>query len=169
MPQQASVADVASRLRAISRARMTVGLQGTADAHEEGESQPADLARIARALEFGVPENSLPARPFLRTASDTYGRSWVQGFAAAAAAAQRGEDGEVLLRAVGVVSVGDVRDTLRTGDWAPNADVTRERKLAKGRNNATATEDVRPLIDTGQLVQSIRAVLTGVGPRRVIG
>ena len=135
-------------LRRAAQGSVLVGIQGADAAQDDGVTPP--LVVVAAANEFGtevagVPR--IPPRPFLRTAFDRRRALW--GDLAKQAIVRRENDGAVLLdmsriRILGAVMVGDVQETLRDGPWTPNAPTTKKRSD-------------QPLIDTGRLVQSVRA------------
>lgn len=111
-----------------------------------GEKSDTELVKVATDLEFGTAR--IPPRPFLRTALKRHRRKWSN--MADKAIPHSGNRAAVIriLRKVGVAMVGDTQATIRKGPWAPNAPATIAQKGS-----------AQPLIDTGQLVQSVRAVL----------
>ncbi len=118
-----------------------------------GPQTAAELPSIGFWLEFGTV--NIPPRPFLRTSLKRNRRKWSNGLARAFGKTQNPMGFRMAIRRVGVVIVGDTQATIRRGPWAPNAPETVRRKGSSA-----------PLIDTGQLVQSIRAVYK-VGGRTV--
>lgn len=124
------------------------------DAVESGR-QPT-LAEVAAANEFGVPSRGIPARPFLRESGKEYGRAWGKRWGAAAKQVVRGQGPEGF-STLGVVLVSDVKRKITDGPWAPNAPLT---VRLKGSD--------RPLIDTGQLRNSIRAAIQARGKAPVV-
>lgn len=140
------------QMRALDGAEVLVGFPGTGAA--TGEKTADDLVQIAADLEYGTA--TIPPRPFLRTCLKRNRRRWSNGFEAGVRKADGSARGlAMVLRRVGVVMVGDVQATMRKGPWLPNAPATIQ---AKG--------SAQPLIDTGQLIQSVRAVVV-IGGRQV--
>jgi len=136
------IAEVAATLNGAS---VTAGMQGQGGA--PGEEDDATLVRIARDHEYGI---GVPERPFMRGAAKTYGKKWAQGARQAVSEASQGnpEQAKATIRLLGTVMVGDIQESIATGPWKPNSAAT---VLLKGSS--------RPLIDTGQMIQSVRAVL----------
>ena len=137
----------------------SAGLQGTGGATGVGDATDSELVTIGRAHEFGI---GVPERPWLRTAAATYGRDWVGGFRHAAKQRIKGDQlGSVgTIRQVGVAMVADVQKTIREGPWEDLADSTKARRIAK---HGSKGRKVTPLIDTGQMIQSVRAALEEPG------
>lgn len=143
-------------INALDGITITVGLQGRGGA--AGEATDDELVQIGRAHEYGL---GVPERPWLRTALAAHGKVWAGGLKVALKLRAGGdlEGSVVTLRQVGVVAVDDVQTTIATGPWKPNAPYTIKRKGSS-----------KPLIDTTQMVQSIRATIEGPGlPEELIG
>lgn len=145
------------RVEQLNGARMEVGILSSEVS--AGDSSGRELVRIAAALELGT--DSIPSRPYLRVALARHHRKWIRLMRPAVRRATRGGGILAVLRVyrlAGVVIAGDTKQTILAGPWAPNAPETVARKGSD-----------KPLVDTGQLVQSIRALLT-VGRRsEVVG
>jgi hypothetical protein len=153
----------ADRLRKLEGVSLVGGILGTDEATEAGTqlgsghppASPSELAEIALRHEFG---EGVPVRAWLRPAIAERGRSWVRGMKAAIP--QEGSpDGheDRGLRQVAQVMRGDLQSAIRDGDHAPNSEST---IAAKGSN--------QPLIDTGQMLQSVRVAREGGGPSKVL-
>ena len=134
-----------NELNTLDGVQVTVGLQGQGGA--PGGEDDATLVRIGRAHELGL---GVPQRPFLRTALSRGRTKWTRMLRAPvrALANDRPTLANQLLRALGVTMVGDTQRTIVSGPWTPNAPETIERK-----------KSARPLIDSGQMRQSIRATV----------
>lgn len=139
---------------------VTAGLQGRGGASVDPETDVPDneLVTIGRAHEFGL---GVPERPWLRTAFASHARTY-RG-ALRFALVQRVEGGEaaaaLTLRQLGVAMVADIQNTIATHPWKPNAPLTIELKGSS-----------RPLIDDGQMIQSVRATVEAPGmPAELIG
>lgn len=124
---------------------VSVGVQGTV---APGEAGLTELVEIATAQEYGT--DTIPPRPFLRHALATRGANWREGLAKAVQKQSSGDTSGAALtiRRVALVMVRDVQGSIRSGPWVPNAPATIRRKGSS-----------RPLIDSGQLRQSIRAAV----------
>lgn len=145
------------QMGALDGLEILVGLPGSDAA--SGDASASELVEIARSIEYGTV--TAPSRPFLRTALKRNRRRWTNGLSAAVPAAGSGDlrRVEMVVRKVGVMMVGDVQATIRKGPWAPNAPATIRRKGS-----------AMPIVDTSQLIQSIRSVVERRGRQlEVIG
>lgn len=135
-----------ARIASLDRVEVTIGIQGEIAQGPAGSV--TELVTIAAANEFGT--DTIPPRPFLRTSLSQKGRKWSRGMRAAASAKARGDDAAAAqtLRDLGIVAVSDVQTTILEYGWTPNADSTIARKGSD-----------QPLVDDGQLIQSIRAAV----------
>lgn len=147
------------RLAQLEGVSLAVGIQGTPETTEGGTqlgsgrppAEPAELVQIALANEFG---EGVPERPWLRTTFADHQRSWVKGMKEAVPKVDSPDGHELATwRLVAQVMRGDAQASIRDGGWEPNAEAT---VAAKGSD--------QPLIDTGQMLQSVRAALAGYGP-----
>lgn len=125
----------------LDEVEIAVGVQGP------GVGQ---VVEYATANEFGTA--TIPPRPFLRATLAEQGGRWVRGAEKAVVLQTNGDDAgaDRTLRILGVVMVGDVQAKIIAGPWTPNAASTIARKGSD-----------RPLVDSGQLRQSIRASVDG--------
>lgn len=151
-PRLPGLAAVLEQYRTLDGLQVTVGIQGTPALTASGDASATELVRIAAANEYGT--DTIPPRPFLRTSLKRNRRRWSNLLDKAVLPAANGKPQEVIrvLRLLGVVMVGDVQATLRGGPWIPNAPRT---VRAKGSS--------LPLVNTGQLVGSIRALVERPG------
>jgi hypothetical protein len=119
----------------------------------KGSSSPeaTALAMVAAVHEFGYPEGGIPERSFLRSGihegipkfnrlNEANLRAGVLG----------GKTIEESLDMLGVVAAGEVKRKIRNGPFAPLKPATIARKGSS-----------KPLIDSGQLIQSITFVREG--------
>ena len=128
-------------LEEMAKLEVAVGYQAGEATDEKG----VDLCDIAMWNELGTQgEHPIPSRPFLRQTIDN-NEGQIKNFCQAQAAQiPKGGSAEECLKQIGVYMKGLVQQTIRDGDFVPNAPSTIRRK---GSN--------RPLIDTGQLRQSV--------------
>jgi hypothetical protein len=140
---------------------MSVGIQGQGVA--PGENDAATVVRYALHNEFGT--ENIPERPFLRTSFAAHRRLWIEALRRGLRLRLAGDTSQpaATLRVLGVVAVGQVQRTLREGQWAPNAPATIRRKTRAGRRGD------QPLVDTSQLVQSIRAAIESRNGSELVG
>lgn len=142
-----------------------------------GEPTPPSNATIGYAMEFGVPDKNIPARPFL-----------VPGLRSVMAEVadqlrKAGEDAfdrdlsqvEARFAKAGIIGSDAVRRQITDGSFAPLSERTIQERAARGRKGAKqylklraegTPEDIlqgagliKPLIDTGQLRRSITYVV----------
>ena len=146
---------------------VTAGLQGTPKTTADGESQPSELVEIGTVNEYGSEDGKIPSRPFMRTAVARYGVSWVKGWDRVVSASTRDDTAgmDKGLRFVGIKVVGDIQKTIVEGPWQENAEAT---KAAKRKDPDDENEVVKPLIDSGQMRQSIRSQVEVPGKTPVV-
>lgn len=145
-------------LTRIDDVEVTAGLQGTA---ATGEATGGELVEIATAHEYGL---GVPERPFMRTTVERRGMRWIAGWDRAVNAAMAGNLAEMAnaLRVTGVAMVGDIQAVINEGPWEANTEKTIASKTRAGRRGD------QPLVDTGQMRQSIRAQVEVPGQTPVV-
>jgi len=131
--------------------RVKVGIQG----REAAQIRPGGISMVQLATihEFGAPNANIPQRSFMRSTADTNKRKYERMMAKSIKKLVRSPetfsvDRELLK--LGETVRADIIKTVKARIPPPNKQATIDRK--KG-------EDV-PLIDTGLLINSIRAVVT---------
>jgi len=104
------------------------------------------LANIAIWNEFGT--NRIPPQPFLRNAqkkANSRARNIVKN------RLDEGTNVKELCTELAVMMTDEIKKSIRTGEWKPNAQSTKKRKHGS-----------KPLIDTGQLINGAHgAVIVG--------
>ena len=136
------------------------------------ETDGTPVAMIAAVHEYGSPAQGIPERPFLRVAIQKNRNKYVRLNRINLVKMMRGQMRmEQALGQLGEMAKGDVVTEIKSGDFAaldPKTIAARRRARSKGYNkallrkvaktqgagNAAGPID-RPLIDTGQLFQSI--------------
>lgn len=117
----------------------------------EAKTEAIPLAMIAAVHEFGSPEHNIPERSFLRGGIR---RGTPKFHAVNVDSLKRVVNGEMTVdqavNKLGVVAVGEVKREFTVGKFVPLKPATIKRKGSS-----------RPLVDTGQLRQSITYVLEG--------
>jgi len=108
----------------------------------------SEVARIAAWNEFGVPAKNIPSRPFFRNAIDG-NRETLKEFKkdVYAQVLQRKITPHQALELVGLWMQNKIRASILKGSWTPNAERTKQAK-----------DSSRPLIDTGQMINSLNFV-----------
>lgn len=109
------------------------------------EEDGTPVAMVAAVHEYGSPSQGIPERPFLRVAVQKNRIKYVRLNRINLVKMLRGQMSiEQALGQLGEMAKGDVQTEIRSGDFAPLKPATIKRKGSS-----------RPLIDTGQMVQSI--------------
>lgn len=143
-------------LRSLDGLVVSAGIQS--DEGQETLDGPQTLAEVATDLHFGVVASGegndanmdgwfIPPRPWLQVAFDKRSKRWAR-LAGKVPRARRKGGGYVELQQLAAAMVGDCQESLLDEPWAPNAPLTIE---LKGSD--------QPLVDTGRLNQSHRAVI----------
>lgn len=116
---------------------------GVPEGKREEDGTP--VAMIAAVHEFGSPSQGIPERPFLRVAVQRNRQKYVRLNRINLVKMLRGQATvDQALGQLGEMAKGDVQVEIRNGDFTPLKPATIKRKGSS-----------RPLIDTGQMVQSI--------------
>lgn len=168
------------QLEALTQSEILVGIPEDKDAR--ADDSPIGNAGIGYAMEFGMPENNVPARPFLIPGVTEAKESILRQLqlAAEAALSGRAEEAQQRLNAAGVVASNSVRQKIDSNIPPPLAPSTvRNRKYARGTASRRESEDVylgliregvdpstaqnvtgiKTLVNTGKLLASITYVV----------
>lgn len=126
----------------ISLSKQTVKVGIPAGAKEvDGTS----TALIAAANEFGVPSKGIPERPFIRTGIKNGMPNFKRLNRINVVKICQGEQSiDGAYEQLGVMAVGEIKKSIKTGNWVANDPATIK---AKGSS--------KPLIDTGNMLQSV--------------
>jgi len=158
-----SLAERMKLIESLNKYTLELGVQGRDPKKVRTErgietDEQKTLVEVAAENEFGT--DIIPARPWLRTSVDRHKADWVKSMRKIASLAVLGKGNliEQGWRIFGVTAVSQVQETLLTYPWKPNSARTIERKGSD-----------QPLVDTGQLVQSQRAMLLVGDTRTLIG
>lgn len=109
------------------------------------EADGTPVALIAATHEFGSPERGIPERSFLRSGMRENQEKYVRLNKVNLVRILRGQlTSEQALGQLGEMAKGDVQQKIRSGDFTPLKPSTVDRKGSS-----------KPLIDTGQMVQSV--------------
>ena len=141
-------------------ATVTVGVHADAGVHGDG---PETVAQVAATHEFG--SGRVPERSFLRSTVDGNPKPMIQAQKAAAAVCRGSLSAHDAAEQIGVVTVGAVKETILSRIPPPLAPSTVQRRLEKGEHGgglASKSDALTPLVDTGQLIQSIQYRTEGV-------
>lgn len=109
------------------------------------EADGTPVALIAATHEFGSPERGIPERSFLRSGMRENQEKYVRLNKVNLVRILRGNlTADQALGQLGEMAKGDVQVKIRSGDFTPLKQATMDRKGSS-----------KPLIDTGQMVQSV--------------
>lgn len=141
--------DVEERFRALSKGSVVVGYPGDGPMHEGGEMTVAALAIVH---EYGVPDQNIPSRPFMRKTWEGNKGDTKKKAQLAFGSVIRGRwtPREALSR-MGLDYEDKIRATIDNGNFKPLKPAT---VAAKGSS--------KPLIDTGDLRRRVTSKVVGV-------
>ena len=141
---------------AIKRSYVKIGVQqGETRKDEEGET--SSMVVVAAVNEFGAPSRNIPERPFMRTTFDTKKEQLATMQRALLSKLVTGEMYiEQALGLLGLEYTRQVQNTIDKWTTPPNAPSTQK---AKGAKVGPGVMVNNPLVDTSQLIQSIRHVV----------
>lgn len=156
------VDQILKSIRSLTKTEVLVGVPDINAGRdpEPGEGgQPLSNAEIGYLMETGVPEKNIPARPFLipgvREAVEPIGKQMESGARKSLTGDTQAID--ATMNKVGLIAQNAVRMKITDGPFAPLAPKTLAKRRAKGRTGE------KPLLDTGQLRQSITYVIRPKG------
>lgn len=130
-----------SELGKLANLEVQVGFQD-GSTNEEGTS----LAEIAAYNELGT--STIPARPFMKQSFENHEKELQSACDEVNKVLSEGGTTEMALEELGVFSKGLIQEEIVSGNFAPNSPAT---IAAKGSST--------PLIDTGQMRQSVNYVI----------
>jgi len=167
------LADVVRNITNLVKKDVLVGIpSGTSERDQEDEG-PMNNATLGYIHEHGSPAANIPARPFLAAGIEQNQERITKRLDKAAKAAIEGKrrQSDDELEAAGMVARDGVKAKINSGDFVPLSEATLRARAAKGRKgakkelasraagNAPDNSNARPLIDTGQLRNSINYVI----------
>lgn len=149
-------------LKALKKASVLVGIaRGSDKDKRDGEIGNADLGLIH---EFGAPSAGIPARPFLVPGVESAQSVIDKRMGQAMQFAVKGEEAKAfrVLEILGQQVRDKVKNYMRTADFVPLKPATIENRnrsrMTKGkRAEEVVGGNIRPLINTGTLLNSIDA------------
>lgn len=148
-----NVAKVLASIQELAGKQVLVGIPATKAEREDGE--PINNAQLGYIHEYGAPASNIPARPFLIPGVAHAQESINNHLQKAAKAAMNGNDEkvDVELNATGLIAQAGARNEINNGAFEALSAKTLAVRRKRGR-----TGD-KPLIDTGQLRNSITYVI----------
>lgn len=165
------LADIVKAINDLTKTDVLVGIPESKAARED--SPGITNAEIGYIQENGSPAQNIPARSFLIPGvADARGK-YQQHLVKAANLALDGNKRDAIkqLDAAGIIAEQGAKAKINSGDFAPLSDATLRARAAKGRKGAAeelrrrsegmdpGTDLAKPLIDTGQLRNSITHVI----------
>ena len=141
--------------------------------NEDGEAEPITNAALGYIHNTGMPEQNIPARPFMVEGIENKREPITDGMEAAGMAALDGNTDQVeqALTAVGLAAEAGIRNKIIDGPFEPLAESTLKARARRGREGAqeeldrrAAGEDpgvelARPLNDTAQMRNAVTYVI----------
>jgi hypothetical protein len=162
------VLDLLKAVRELRKTRVLVGIPDSTAERDPEPGEPNKMepteAQIGYWMEFGVPSQNVPARPFLVPGVQKAMNKIIPEMNKAAEGALRGDTAKVdaAITRIGEFAVTSVKEGILNGVPPPLAPATLARRRARGSTRET------PLVDTGAFLNSITYVVTktGSGTRR---
>lgn len=169
--------DVLAAVMALASSEVLVGVpEETTDAREaEPGEKPITNAALAYIHDNGAPESGIPARPFMLPGMQSAEKEVEKHLSGAMKAAMRGNAtmAEGQMQAAGLRAQLGIQNKIKEGIPPPLALSTLKRRAAKGRKGAAyelerlgkgldpiaGMQLAKPLIDTGDMLKSIKFVI----------
>ena len=115
------------------------------------------VAYVAAIHEFGYPQGNIPARPFMRPTAEQKKSEWGRQIAGAIRGAIDGKvDITQAFDALGASSAGDIARTISRVTAPPLKKTTLAARQARKKTPGVSK---KPLVDTGQMIQSVSHVV----------
>ena len=123
------------------------------------EKNPPDIADIAKWQEFGT--YNIPPRPFIRNAQDKANKRCEN---AVKALMDDGTDMETICKMLANMLVEEIKRSIRNGNWTANAPITIDGGWMHNKKSGKlfyvkGKKSTKPLIDTGNLIQSVHCAV----------
>lgn len=175
MTVKVTVDKLASIVASISKLATKDVLVGIPDSKTDRTDDAPTNATIGYLQEYGSDAQGIPPRPFLNTGVEESLPAVMPILKQAALASLDGSDAGVErnLNRAGLTAQNSVKNKINSGDFIPLSEATLRARAARGRKGAKielarraegeapSTEYAKPLIDTGQLRNSISYVIRG--------
>lgn len=120
----------------------------------ESETYPdgTSVAYVATVQEFGAPEQNIPSRPFFRNAIKKNREKWAERAGIEIKAVlENSRTVKQALNRVGLVMVGDVKESIIDGSYQPLTERTLAERQRRKKTPGVAT---KPLVDTSQMMRT---------------
>lgn len=153
-----------ARLGELPKLRLTVGVHGTDKRRDPSAGDASSIGNvgIAAVHEFGAPSVGVPQRSFIRSTLDRIRSDVLDEMDGVVDRVAQGARPRAEVTGLGLQIVEEIRETIRTGIAPPLAESTLKRrtKPARGAANPAWAGKQTPLIDTGQLIQSVKGYVS---------
>lgn len=140
-------------LKAMQNKSVMIGIPHDKDARKE---EGATNAQIGIVQEFGSGAKNIPPRPFLIPGVKEAQKEAIPILKSGAINAMHGEDIEITFNKVGLIGQNHVKAKIVNGQFAPLKASTLATRMRARKSGKAGT---KPLIDTGQLLNSITYVV----------
>ena len=144
--------DVKNRIKELTKDKVFVGVP-EGGGRSDGKMTNAQIARVH---EFGSPAQNIPARPFLTAGVTTAKPEIVTQMRQASLDILSGKSGDSAFNKAGLIGQAAVKKYVVAGGFAPLSPKTIQ---ARNRARSNGNGGTKPLIDTGQLLNSITYVI----------
>lgn len=152
-PDTSRIKELLARVVDLGKYQVCVGVPASKAARSDDSE--LNNAEVAAVNELGSTDGRIPERSFLRSTLVEKRHKHARLMGQAARRVSEGRDTPVIaLHRVGVIAAADVKHKIATGPFVDNADSTKKKKAREHPGEA-----IKPLIDHGQLIQSIDHVI----------
>lgn len=154
-----NLASVVKAIHQLTSEEILVGIPQANTERRNDDNTSITNAEIGYLQETGSPAMNIPARPFLVPGIEEVQKPIVGQLEKAARAAIDGQSDAVdkAFHAAGMIGQNGVRKRINNGDFQPLAEATLAARRRRGRTGT------KPLIDTGQLRNSVTYVIRKKG------
>lgn len=148
-----------SRVKSLGEYEVRVGVPESKSARTDDSE--LNNAQVAAVNEYGSLDGHIPERSFMRSSVRENRAKHAKLLMQAARRVAEGKDQPVTaLHRVGFIAAADVKDKIATGPFLENAGSTKRKKMREHPD-----EEIKPLIDKGQLIASIDHVVVKAGTK----
>ena len=163
-------------LNELASKEVLVGIPDSKASRNNEDGEPVNNAQLGYIHEYGSPANHIPARPFLGIGITNAKKAISAQLAKTAKDAIDGKSNRVEngLNRAGIIAQNSVKSVFSSGELQPLANSTLRSRVSRGGTRGKAAskelrmraeygissnEEIKPLVDTGQLRNSITYVV----------
>lgn len=157
-------ASIVTAVENLAKKQVLIGIPSDSDRNTRADG-PMTNAALGYIHETGAPSVNIPARPFLVPGVKDAQSAMMSHLEAAGRAAMAGDEQKMLqaLNVVGLIAQSAVKAKITDGPFEPLKPRTVAQRMrtrtGRKRRVVTASADIHPLVDTGQLRNSITYVV----------